>query len=352
MDSSLPVLVSRLPDLRALTRLVRAALRHEVANVALAQAPQRPEAHTLDLHVVGQPPLALLAEPAGPAHDGQFPLRLRPLYRAQAAQLYALLEAHNVSVDGPPDTSPLHTSKPPTPAPDTLDFKHTLAIEPSLVAEAREIAARNAPPVTADASPLTRAMSGSAPPVAVTPAPHATVPRAPAAPAGPQIRRRTDVAPGHDPRRTAPSAVAAIPAAGDLRRTAPSGSMPAAGDLRRAAPSGSMPAAGDLRRAAPSGSMPAAGDPRRAAPSGSMPAAGDPRRTAPSGSMPAAGDPRRAAPSGSMPAAGDPRRTAPSATWGAPHVASRPPRALLRSRTTASRPAAGVPPPDPIGCRP
>ncbi|MBX3263549.1 MAG: hypothetical protein KF782_28010 [Labilithrix sp.] len=77
-------------------------MRHEVAAVELTHPPQREEAHTLDLHVVGQPPLALLAEPVGPAHDGQFPLRLRPLYRAQAAQLYALLEAHNVSLDGPP----------------------------------------------------------------------------------------------------------------------------------------------------------------------------------------------------------------------------------------------------------
>src|SRR5262249_34387125 len=87
VDSSLPVLVSRLPDRRALARLVRAALRHEVAQVELTAAPLRSEAHTLDLHVVGQPPLALLAEPAGAPEAGIFPLRLRPLYRAQAAQL-------------------------------------------------------------------------------------------------------------------------------------------------------------------------------------------------------------------------------------------------------------------------
>jgi len=48
VDSSLPVLVSRLPDRRALTRLVRAALRNEVAHVELAHAPQRADAHTLD----------------------------------------------------------------------------------------------------------------------------------------------------------------------------------------------------------------------------------------------------------------------------------------------------------------
>ena len=103
------MLVSRLADRRALARLVRAALRHEVAQVVLAAGPQRAEAHTLDLHVAGEAPLALLAEPAGAPQNGHFPLRLRPLYRAQAAQLYALLDRETVSVDGPtaPDTVPL-----------------------------------------------------------------------------------------------------------------------------------------------------------------------------------------------------------------------------------------------------
>ena len=101
------MLVSRLADRHALALLVRAALRNEVAQVELDAGPQRPEAHTLDLHVSGQPPLALLAEPAGNPKNGAFPLRLRPLYRAQAPQLYALLAAENVSLDGPaPDTSP------------------------------------------------------------------------------------------------------------------------------------------------------------------------------------------------------------------------------------------------------
>jgi serine/threonine-protein kinase len=118
VDSSLPVLVSRLPDRHALALLVRAALRNEVAQVALDAGPQRAEAHTLDLHVSGQPPLALLAEPAGNPLNGAFPLRLRPLYRAQAAQLYALLASENVPLDGPPpDTSPVpKTIAEPAPA--------------------------------------------------------------------------------------------------------------------------------------------------------------------------------------------------------------------------------------------
>jgi serine/threonine-protein kinase len=100
VDSSLPVLVSRLPDRSALARLVRAALRHEVVEVALTQAPTRTEPHTLDLHAAGEPPLALMAEPAGaPTESGAFPLLLRPLYRAQAAQLHALLEAVDMPLD-------------------------------------------------------------------------------------------------------------------------------------------------------------------------------------------------------------------------------------------------------------
>ncbi|MDF2694870.1 MAG: Serine/threonine protein kinase PrkC, regulator of stationary phase, partial [Labilithrix sp.] len=151
-------------------------------------APQKLEAHTLDLHVVGQPPLALLAEPAGAPQNGHFPLRLRPLYRAQAAQLYALLAAENVSVDGPPDDTP----------------RSVRPAHPSMV----------------DASPLARGMSGSAPPLAVT-------------------------TPKGDPRRTAPSATWGLPAAADPRRTVPSGSWSAAHGPAQPQPAHQPPMAPD-----------------------------------------------------------------------------------------------------------
>lgn len=150
----------------------------------LTRGPQKAEAHTLDLHVAGQPPLALLAEPAGAPQNGHFPLRLKPLYRAQAAQLYALLEAENVSLDGPPDTAPLHTPKPATPAPDTDGFGKTLSIEPDVMGAPP---VRERQPSVVDVSPLTRAMSGAAPP------PSASWSTRPAETAS-------------DPRRTAPSA--------------------------------------------------------------------------------------------------------------------------------------------------
>ena len=128
------MLVSRLPDRRALARLVRAALRHEVAQVVLTEAPRQAQPHTLDLRVGGAQALALLAEPAGAPQNGQFPLRLRPLHRAQAAELYALLEAENQETI---------SAKPETPPPDTI---------------------AGPPAFSQDAAPIMRAMSGAAPP--------------------------------------------------------------------------------------------------------------------------------------------------------------------------------------------
>jgi serine/threonine-protein kinase len=92
VDSALPVLVTRLPDRSALIRLLHAALRHEVAEVQLVEPPKA-GANTLEVRVQGSTSLALLAEPAGAGHGGRFPLRLRPLHRAQAAEIYAMLEA-------------------------------------------------------------------------------------------------------------------------------------------------------------------------------------------------------------------------------------------------------------------
>lgn len=150
MDPSLPVLVTRLPDRRALARLLRAALRHEVAQVSLAEPP-RQGTHTLDLRVGGSPAVSLLAELAGTSQQsGQFPLRLRPLHRAQAAELYALLEADpSSSQSGSAQQQQQHAQQesavPVSPPPDTEAHPRTLAYEP-------------------DSAPIARAMSGSAPP--------------------------------------------------------------------------------------------------------------------------------------------------------------------------------------------
>jgi serine/threonine protein kinase len=136
VNPALPVLVTRLPDRRALAQLLRAALRHEVVRVALTEAP-RPGTHTLDLRVTGSPSVSVLAETAGAPHDGHFPLLLRPLHRAHAAELYALLEAELLT-------------------PDRSGPGAVLAI------------GRDAPRALPheDSGPILRAMSGSAPPPA------------------------------------------------------------------------------------------------------------------------------------------------------------------------------------------
>jgi serine/threonine-protein kinase len=181
VDSSLPVLVSRLPDRRAFARLVRAALRHEVAQVELAYGPQRAETHTLDLRVAGQPPLVLLAEPAGAPRNGHFPLRLRPLHHAQAAQLYALLEAENVAVEGPPDAFPIDTPNDRTLA--MVAPIHHMTMTPAGKPGAGEARSGPGPSASWNAAPASVA-SGRTVPIAWRPTPPPT----------------------NDPRHTAPSA--------------------------------------------------------------------------------------------------------------------------------------------------
>jgi serine/threonine protein kinase len=188
------VLVTRLPDRRALARLLRAALRHEIAQVQLVEPP-RQGTHTLDLRVPGEPSVSLLAEPAGAMQNGQFPLRLRPLHRAQAAELYALLEGENPSSEN----ANVESASPGSPPPDTIaQPPRTVGYE--------------------DSAPILRAMSGSAPP----PVGDVAMPRL--SPIDPRVTARMDwgLVPSAagpaptgasiqglpvDPRRTAPSAV-------------------------------------------------------------------------------------------------------------------------------------------------
>ena len=93
METSLPVLVTRLKDRDAVAPFVRAALRHEVTEVRLETAPGAKGPHTLSFEVGGAPVVSLHAEITGSPRRGFFfPVRLKPLHRAQAAELYALLE--------------------------------------------------------------------------------------------------------------------------------------------------------------------------------------------------------------------------------------------------------------------
>ena len=185
------MLVTRLPDRAALARLVRAALRHEVAQVALSEGPRKVQPHTLDLRVAERSALSLLAEPVGAPQNGHFPLRLRPVNRAQAAELYALLEAENGS-DGSPAPA-VESAKPDSPAPATLAYGSPVSLEP-------------------DSAPIARQMSGSAPP---------------------------PIAPLHtptDPMRSGPTRTDPLQTKTDPMRT---GWKPASDDPRRTSPSAS-----------------------------------------------------------------------------------------------------------------
>ena len=234
------MLVSRLPDRHALALLVRAALRNEVAQVELDAGPQRAEAHTLDLHVSGQPPLALLAEPAGNPQNGTFPLRLRPLYRAQAPQLYALLAAENVSLEGPTESAPATVAdpKPPTqPLPTrTLAMKQHDPSNPARVQIRRTTpqgSEGDAPRFASQSIPRSEPVMQAA--AANMNVPRPLPPRHPSTvnQAGPQTQPGLGSSPG--------PGMGSSPGGGDVRRTAPSASWgnPVANDPRRTIPSSS-----------------------------------------------------------------------------------------------------------------
>ena len=199
------MLVTRLPDRRALAQLLRAALRHEVAQVALAETP-RHGTYTLDLRVTGSPPVLLIAESAGSPQNGHFPVRLRPLHRTQAAELYALLEG-----DGAMSSQGSQESLAPgSPPPDTVaQPPRTVGYE--------------------DSAPIMRAMSGEAPPPAASVATGAPVDfrmtarmswqTTPAPSPLASTLSSATAARADDPRRTAQSAVWVAPPTPEKRTT-------------------------------------------------------------------------------------------------------------------------------------
>jgi serine/threonine-protein kinase len=84
-------IVSRVPDRAQLARAVRAALRQEVVRLSLSEAPGLTGIFTLEISTVSDR-VRVSAEIMGPATDGTYPVRLRPLTRAQSAELFGLLE--------------------------------------------------------------------------------------------------------------------------------------------------------------------------------------------------------------------------------------------------------------------
>ena len=151
MESTLPHLVARLVDRKALAEIVRAALRHETVHVSLERAPARPGTHALSLQF-GTAAVSLLAEPAGVPRGNAYPLTVRPMHRAHAAQLYALLEQEQAEVlsSGGADLGHGPTTTRSGPPPQMVDehpsmppdgFSDTLAVPSSAMPGSRAIIA-------------------------------------------------------------------------------------------------------------------------------------------------------------------------------------------------------------------
>ncbi len=143
MDRALPVLVAQLADRGALNRLLRAALRHETVRLALRERPQHAAPHALDVRLHDHV-MSLLAEPVGEGDAVGFPLRVKPLHRAQAAEIYALLEQDLTLADAGPEGG---VTIPPPPAPDSDDAAETLPNDDRLDS------ALTPPPLRSDAPP-------------------------------------------------------------------------------------------------------------------------------------------------------------------------------------------------------
>jgi len=89
---SLPRLRAVAADARAVARVLRGALRHEVALVQLEAPPAAPGQHLLEVDVSGEGIVTLLADPAGKPSGAGHPLHLRPVTRPQMAALFAMIE--------------------------------------------------------------------------------------------------------------------------------------------------------------------------------------------------------------------------------------------------------------------
>jgi serine/threonine-protein kinase len=89
---ALPRLRADLRDTRIVARVLRGALRHEVAVVPLQEMPQTSGQHLLEIEVPGEGLVTLLADPVGAASGDGVPLHVRPVTRPQMASLFALVE--------------------------------------------------------------------------------------------------------------------------------------------------------------------------------------------------------------------------------------------------------------------
>ena len=88
----LPRLRADVSDVRSIAKILRAALRHEVATVPLASGPSITSQHLLELDVPREGLVTLLAEPSGEQRGEGYPLAIRPVTRPHRADLFWSIE--------------------------------------------------------------------------------------------------------------------------------------------------------------------------------------------------------------------------------------------------------------------
>ena len=99
---TLPRLRADAADDRAVAKILRGALRHEVEVVRLESPPTSSGQHLLEVEVPGEGLVTLLADPVGDATEAGHPLHVRPVTRPQMAALLAMIER----LDEPSQTQP------------------------------------------------------------------------------------------------------------------------------------------------------------------------------------------------------------------------------------------------------
>ncbi|HEY8073843.1 MAG TPA: serine/threonine-protein kinase [Labilithrix sp.] len=179
---ALPRLRADIRDSRIVARVLREALRHEVALVPLHDPPVTSGQHLLEIEVPGEGLVTLLADPVdGPADEEGVALHVRPVTRPQMAALLAMVERLDTE---PSKTEPPSQGPPPGSAPPHDD---------ATIVDAMSIAigfrSGSEPPVIAEFNTLESLLpmppsSGAQPPSSTAP-----TPRVSAAPSDPFVGR-------------------------------------------------------------------------------------------------------------------------------------------------------------------
>ena len=108
------MLVAEFHNGESIARLVRSALRREIAAVTLTARPRANGLHQLQLRLQGAHCVTLAAEPVGRDDSGRYKLLLAPLDPSDESELRAVVRQHGGTDPSPP---PMKRSEPPPQTP-------------------------------------------------------------------------------------------------------------------------------------------------------------------------------------------------------------------------------------------